>query len=305
MQSFVKRCYVSWVESESVMFQNILTLIKRHPVWAYFILTIGLSWGGVFLVSGGLDGFPADQQQVETLLPLVVVSLTIGPALVGILLTALLDGRAGLRDLFARMFRWRVGLRWYGVALLLAPLLAAATLLGLSQVSPVYLPGIVVSDDKATLLLSALMAGLVGGLLEEPGWTGFATPRLRQRYGVFATGLILGLLWGVWHFIVAIWGSGTPSGKFSLSLFLPQLTFYVLALPGYRVLMTWVYARTQSLFVAMVMHASLTGGTLFLFMPIDISGMPLLTWYVVLAAAFWAVVVPVFATKNKNGRLPI
>ena len=55
--------------------------------------------------------------------------------------------------------------------------------------------------------------GLVvpGMLFEELGWTGFATPTLRRRNRVLATGLIVGVLWGAWHFLVTLWGSGTPS----------------------------------------------------------------------------------------------
>lgn len=279
-----------------------LDFIKKHPAPIYFILTFAISWGCVFLVSGGMDGFPADAKQVEQLLPLVVLSLTIGPVLAGLVLTALVDGRAGLGQFFSQMFKWRVGLRWYAFALLLTPFLAAVSLLTLTLTSPVFTPGIITSGDKAGLLLSAVMAGLVGGLFEEPGWTWFATPRLRKRYSIFTTGLIVGLLWGAWHFIVALWGSGTPSGEFSPLLFLPQIVFYVAVLPAYRILMVWVYDHTGSLLVAMLMHMSLTGGVLFVFMPVGIPGIPLLIWYIALAVALWIVVGVIFQSKTKTER---
>ena len=76
-----------------------------------------------------------------------------------------------------------------------------------------------------------------------------------------ATGLIVGILWGVWH---SLWGSGTPSGEVSLAVFLPALLFYVPSLPAYRVLMVWVYDRTESLLVAMLMHASFSASLLIL-----------------------------------------
>jgi hypothetical protein len=183
-----------------------------------------------------------------------------------------------------------VGLRWYALALLLAPVLAAASLLGLSLISPVFLPGILASEDKAGLLLPALVAGLVAGLFEEPGWTGFAAPRLRRRYGVFAAGWILGLMWGGWHLIAAVWGSGTPGGEFSVLLFLPQLFFYAAVLPAYRILMTWVYEHTRSLLLAILMHLSLTANMLFIFMPPGIPELPLLAWYATLAAGLWGLV---------------
>jgi uncharacterized protein len=262
------------------VFQNVFSAIKRHPVFAYFALTLAISWGGVFMISGGLDGFPANTQEVETLLPFVVLLLAIGPVFTGILLTVLLDGRAGVLDFAERLLRWRVGVCWYAAAFLLAPLLAAVTLLGLSLFSPVFVPGVLVSEDKAGLIISALAAGLVAGLFEEPGWTGFATPRLRQRNSLFTTGLMIGFMWGFWHLIVALWGSGTPTGEFSGLLFLPQFFFYAAVLPAYRVLMTWVYEHTHSLLISILMH--------------------LLNWYITLAVALWGLVGVVFVTQKKE-----
>ena len=279
---------------------NIKAFIKSQPAWIYFALTFFISWGGVLMAIGGVSGIPANAEQIEKLLPLVVLTLTIGPILTSLVLISIIDGKNGLRELLSRLFKWRVSVRWYIIALLITPVFALLTLLVLSVTSPIYIPGIFASKDKAALLLSALAAGLAGGLLEEPGWTGFAIPKLRMRYSVFATGLIVGLLWGAWHFIVAFWGSGTPSGEFSLLLFLPQLLFYVAVLPPYRILMVWVYDKTESLLISMLMHASLTGSILFIFMPLSISGTPLLIWYLVLAIAFWGAVAVIFLSKRKS-----
>src|SRR5215204_2712418 len=93
------------------------------------------------------------------------------------------------------MTRWRVGARWYAVALLSAPLLATAVSLALSLTSPEFLPGIFTSDDKATLLLFGIAGAIMVGIFEELGWTGFAVPALRLRHGVLSTGLIVGVLW--------------------------------------------------------------------------------------------------------------
>ena len=61
-------------------------------------------------------------------------------------------------------------------------------------------------------------------------------------------------------------------------------------LPPYRVLMVWVYERTNgSLLVAMLMHASLVAFWI-ISTPVGITGMPLVTWYLVWAAVLWVVV---------------
>jgi membrane protease YdiL (CAAX protease family) len=145
-----------------------------------------------------------------------------------------------------------------------------------------------------------IAVGLGAGFFEELGWTWFAVPGLRLRYGVFTSGLIVGVLWGAWHFLVNIWASGTSSGALSLSVFLPAILFALLVgvLPAYRMLMVWVFDRTGSLLVAMLMHVSLTASTLILG-PLAISGLPLLTYDFVLAAALWVVVAAV-AVSNRG-----
>lgn len=285
---------------------TIKAFTKSHPVLTYVALTFSISWGSVLLVIGGPGGIPATPEQAETLFAVVLLAMLLGPSIAGILLTGLVHGRAGLCELLSRLLRWRVGARWYAVALLAVPLLAMATLLALLQTSPVFLPGIFASGDKASVLLAGIAVGLLVGLFEELGWTGFATPELRLRYSVLYTGIILGLLWGAWHSILAFWASGDASRVLSLSLFLPWVFYNVGVLPANRVLMVWVYDRTGSLLMAMLMHASLTGGLAMILMPLAISGAPLVTWYLVLTATQWAVVAAVaVANRRQLSRQPL
>lgn len=272
--------------------------IERHSLLIYFALAFAISWGAVLVVIGGPGRIPGTTEQAEMLLPFVVLAMLPGPAVAGILLTGLVYGKGGLRDVLSRMLRWRVGARWYAVALVGAPVLVTAVLLALSLTSPAFLPGIYTSDDKATILLISIAYGVGAGFFEELGWTGFAVPRLKLRHGVLATGFIVGIVWGVWHFLTNFWGSGNSSGALSLAVFLPAQFFAVGALPAYRVLMVWVYDRTGSLLVAMLMHASFTASWLIV-MPVGISGVPFLTWYLVLTAALWVVVAAV-AVANRG-----
>jgi len=268
---------------------TIKAFIKRHPILTYFALAFAISWGGVLLVIGGPGGIPGTPGQLERLFPFVFLAMLPGPSVAGILLTGLVYGRAGLREFLSRLLRWQVGARWYAVALLTAPFLMTAVLLALSLLSPEFLPGIVTTDDKASLLLLGIAAGLGAGTFEELGWMGFAIPGLRLRYGILTTGLIVGFVWGAWHFLVNFWGSGDSSGAFSLAIFLPQFLSSVGILPSFRLLMVWVYDRTGSLLVAMLMHASLTASTLFILSPAA-TGVPLIIYYIVLTAVVWAVV---------------
>jgi membrane protease YdiL (CAAX protease family) len=216
-------------------------------------------------------------------------------------LTGLIDGRAGLRELLSRLLRWRVGARWYAVALLTAPLYHAALALALSLTSPEFLPGIFTTGDKAGLLMLGIGSGLIGGgFLEELGWTGFAVPKLRRRHGVFTTALIVGVLWGALHFSVIFWMSGSYIGRLPLVLFLTVrgLDLLVGGLVAFRVLMVWVYDRTASLLVAMLMHATLSAGMVILG-PAAIAGVPFVAYLIVSSAAMWAVVAAV-AVANRG-----
>lgn len=283
---------------------------KRHPVLTFYVLVFAISWGGI-LVLVGPGGIPGAPEQVERLFPFTLVALFAGPSLAGVLTTALVSGRAGLRDLLARLLRWRVGARWYAVALLTGPLLVAGVLFGLSLFWPEFLPGMLTTDDKVGLLLFGLGWGLIGGgLLEELGWTGFAVPRLRQRHTAFSTGLIVGLLWGAWHLLIAFWASRGLAGETSLANFVAGfLAFYLIALPAYRVLMVWVYDETASLLLAMLMHAVLSASTIVL-QPLSTGAH--LTWNFLLAVALWATVAGVELrqtsrpplTREVDGRIP-
>lgn len=293
------RCLRNLASKEDIV-TTIRAFIKRRPVLTFYTLAFAISWGGVLMVVGGPGAILGTAEQVERLLPFAMLVWLAGPSVAGLLLTGLVYGGAGLRDLRARMTKWRVGARWYAVAILTAPLLYGAGLLALSLFSLEFLPGILTTSDKTALLLFGISWGLIGGgLLEELGWTGFAVPTLRQRYGVFATALIVGVLWGAVHFSVIFWMSGSTIGGVPLALFLTVRGFDLLVgqLVGFRVLMVWVYDRTGgSLLVAMLMHATLTASMLILGPP-ALSGAPFLTYCLTMSAATW-VVVAVVAVAN-------
>jgi membrane protease YdiL (CAAX protease family) len=268
--------------------KTIKAFIKSHPLLSYFALAFAISWGGMLLIIGGVGAIPGTAEETTKLFPAVYLVTVAGPSLAGLLLTGLTGGWTAFRELGSRLLKWRVGARWYAVALLTTPLTVMATLLSLSLISPEFLPGFLTTSVKASMLQFGFVAslGLLTGLLEELGWTGFAIPRLLGRHGVLATGLFVGLLWGAWHFLSNVWASGTSSGV-PLVLFMPAILFSFL--PPYRVLMVWVYERTGSLLVAMLMHASLVAFWI-ISTPVGIAGMPLVTWYLVWAAVLWVVV---------------
>ena len=283
--------------------RTIKAFVKSHPLLSYFALTFAITWG-LFVLAVGPGGIPATKEEFTTMPLLVILAALLGPSVSGILLTGRVYGREGFRNLFTRMRRWRVGARWYAVALLTAPLVSTAVLIPLWLISPVFLPGIFASEAKVSFVLMGIVVGLIVGIFEELGWTGFAVPTLlKLRYGVLSTGLIVGVLWGAWHLLGNdIWASVATSRGLPLVLFvaLTGLGLLVGGLPAYRVLMVWVYERTGSLLLAILMHASYAACT-FILGPLAgpgaMSGSYLLAYGFVSSAALW-IVVGVVAVAN-------
>lgn len=254
---------------------TLVSWLRRHPLLGYFALAYGISWGGILVVLG-ITGFNlVELSPVAT--GLIFMSMILGPSTGGLVLTALLEGRVGLRRLRSSLARWRMAGRWYMVALLTMPVLLFSIL---------WLLGAFVAPEFAPRFQWPFFAiGLVAGSFEEIGWTGFATPRLLVRQQIFTAGLSLGLIWALWHALVDFRQNfNTMDSAWVLEF----AVLYVAALTAYRLLMTWVYANTQSLLLAVLMHASYTGWLLVLFPSTSFEQG--LLWQTALAAGLWIVV---------------
>lgn len=274
---------------------TIKAFIKRHPLLTFNALTFTISWGWILILVGP-GGFPVKAEQFERQMVFVYPAMFAGPSIACLLLTGLIYGRAGFRELGSRLFKWRVGARWYAVALLTAPLVILAVLLVLSLISPKFLPLLYTSDDKAFLIWYPIAAGLITAIFQELGWTGFATASmLKQRHGILRTGLSVGFLFAAWNFLVVFW-SGAGAGALSPAIFLPVALFTWL--PTYRVLMAWVYAHTESVFLAILMSASLLAFWISFTPQAALAGLPLAIFYIVFTAAMWIVITVVLWSQT-------
>jgi membrane protease YdiL (CAAX protease family) len=275
-------------------------LIRDRPVLSYFVLTFVVSWTLLLLI-GGSDLFSGVDWDASSLFGLAIIAMLTGPTVASLVLTARLAGRAGIRDLFSRLRRGRVGIRWYAVALLTAPLVVLAVNLGLWLTSPAFRPPILSDEATAVALLAGFGVGLTT-VLEELGWTGFAVPRLGLRHSAFTTALIVGVVWAAWHLLQVIWVGSSTSGGVPMAPYLAlYFLFAVASLTAYRVLMVWVHDATASLFVVTLMHASYAACT----MPIGLlhpklSGEHLLAQGWVLSAALWLVVAGVALSRRRE-----
>ncbi len=273
---------------------------ERYPLISYFALAFGISWGGLVAIVG-VDGFPvASEAEFWRLLAPLVAVMLLGPSIAGLAAAWLDGGREGLQRLAARVRAWRVPARWYFVALFTAPIVTL-TALGLLRVGdPFYRPGLLTAERPMMHLLLGMLTGVAAGCFEELGWTGFATPALRRRFTPTMTGVVLGVIWGLWHLFASYWGS-LGAGDVPIPIYLVVVLFSTLV--PYRILMTWVHERTQSVFVAMLMHGALTG-SLRILEPIGISGSRLMAWSAVTSAVYCLLVVSFIAWRSPASSPP-
>lgn len=231
---------------------GLAALLARHPLVSYFALAYAGSWLFSLPIALSADGAALLPYRV----PRSAVGWTIaignyaGPTLAGFTMAYVTEGMPGVRRLLRRLALWRVGLRWYAVALLGIP---AGFIFG-----ALLLPGTFAAFRPlplAVLLaypLSYLYILALGGPLgEEPGWRGFALPHLQRAYGPLVGTLILGFMWTWWHlpmFWVPAWNN-SPT-VMNMLLFLAAAT--VINIP-----MTWLFNHTKgSVLLAVLLHAS-------------------------------------------------
>jgi uncharacterized protein len=211
------------------MLTDLSSVVKRHSIITFFVLAYALSWWAWVLYA--LELFPN---------PIA----SFGPFLAALVVLMLARGKTGVVGLLRRMVRWRVALRWYAVALLLPAVLALAAtvlniLLGAQAPSSSELGGW--TGLFSTFAFVLLIPGL-GGAWEEPGWRGYALPRLQTGRSALFASLILGVLIVGWHLPLMVVGQVHYSD--------------ILLIIAAVVVFNWVFNNASgSVLIIMLMHA--------------------------------------------------
>ncbi|GHF74064.1 membrane protease YdiL (CAAX protease family) [Amycolatopsis bartoniae] len=226
--------------------------IRRHKLITFFVLAFALSWLAwipYVLSKQGLGVVPLDFPELlgTTQLLGVLPGAYLGPILSAFIVTAVAEGRPGLRRWTGRLLRWRVGWRWYVAVLLGVPVVLAVTTIPFT--GAIAAPS---ATALAAYLPALVLQLLTTGLAEEPGWRDFALPHLQPRFGALRGTLVLGPLWGAWHLPLFLteWG-GWPHVQWETPL------EFIAAATAFSFVMTWVFNRSgESLPVAMVLHTS-------------------------------------------------
>jgi membrane protease YdiL (CAAX protease family) len=230
---------------------GIRALLARHPLVSFFVLAYAGTW--LFELPYVLSGYGVGLLPTSSpvLLWTAPVSVFMGPFLAAFVMTGATEGREGVRRLLRRFVLWRVGFRWYLFAFVGIPVIAV--------LSVVVIPGVLGSFQGLGALAPLSVLGIfvyvlfLGGALgEEPGWRGFALPRLQSLHGPLLGSLILGPLWALWHLPLFF----TPWNE--LTAF--NVVVFVLATTCLAIMYTWVFNNTKgSVLMAILIHASFNG----------------------------------------------
>jgi membrane protease YdiL (CAAX protease family) len=206
---------------------SITSLIKRYPQATFWIIAwSSFFFGYAMATRTGNDSW---------------IILTLATFLGAVFVTAVADGRSGLKTFFGRIVKWRVHVKWYAFAILL-PLALRLVAFGLTIafgaetiVNPAW--------NWEEIIFEAILVFFVIALGEEPAFRGFALVRLMKDNNALKASLILGVFHVIWHLPLFLTGDDSP--------------MVILIIMAGAVLNTWLFNKTNgSVLLNMIMHTS-------------------------------------------------
>jgi membrane protease YdiL (CAAX protease family) len=218
--------------------------VRKYPAISLFVLAFILGAAPLLAVSAKL--LPEGFSQLGAL----------SASLAGIILAAVEGRKDGVRELLSRFLIWRVGIQWWGFALLFTIIPAVAALylfsyfggppVDWSTLEPVY-----------TVIPTIIILTVLAGMGEEFGWRGYLIPRLQSRYNALVTSLIIGVLWGLWH-IPLFLVEGTTQYEWNMKAGLvTAILGYLVFIIAWTIQFTWVFNNTKgSVLLAAVLHGA-------------------------------------------------
>jgi len=229
--------------------------LKQHRLVAFFVIAFALSWyPWIIALARGRTSGPNP----------------LGPFVAGIIMTAVVSGRSGLREFFGRFIRGRVRIRWYavafGVPVLLCLVAIAMTLCFVphSQIPVLSIEKIRELPERFLFILLFIALG------EEPGWRGFALPQLQAKHSPLIASAILAPIWALWH--LPLMGNEFPW---------PIVAPFVLSVFGATFMLTWLFNGSKgSVLLPMLTHATVNTVGAGLMFPLFFGGTLILLWWI-------------------------
>lgn len=179
---------------------------------SFLLISFGLAWGIIGLYVFLPEQMGAAFGQLTGNHPLFYLAVY-SPAIAAFALVAHTGGMAGLRLFLGRVLLWRCSASWYAFLIIGVPLIfiIGSAIRGNLLAEPFPFASL-------QSLLIALFLAAIKGPVEEFGWRGLALPLLQRKFAPLWAGLILGVIWGLWH-LPAFLLSGTQQSEWSFAAF--------------------------------------------------------------------------------------
>lgn len=226
--------------------------------------------------------------------------LVFGPSVAGILVVAIVKGRAGLGELFRRVIKVRIPLRWV-LVIIAIPFAWSAAALGFGYIAGGFAP----IEYNFLVPLSMMVPFFLymvifTGLSEEIGWRGYALPELQSRYSAEKSSWILGVLWGLWH-LPSVLLIPFLHGDLTLLLAGTSLLGLTFGIVGWTIVITWVYNNTKSVFWMILMHGLVNTVQSYLVLSSD--NQPAMALWVLIPWAFAIFLLKKYGGQALTGKL--
>lgn len=218
---------------------KLVSIIKKYPILSFFILSYLGSWIGWspwWLSESGIGLLPYELP-IGVIAGINQIGLFAGPFTAAFLVTRIVEGRDGLKKFQKRIFQWRASPAAYLMAFLLIPV---CILVGYFLMQRATLSPEIGAATIGTLFFTYFVYLAGGPLQEEPGWRGFALPRLQKKTNPVCAALILGIVHCFWHaplFLTEEWDTARQN--------ISQLLAYLVLIVSLSFVMSWVANRAR------------------------------------------------------------
>lgn len=152
---------------------------------------------------------------------------------------------------------WRIGPWKYTLVAYLIPPAAAVVVYGLVWITGIgeFNPSAFLPQDWPTALLAVasiqLLFTAIFAFGEELGWRGFLAPALGKYFDFGQVVLISGIVWALYHYPLLIWADYNASTPIPYAILMFTVSIF-----SVTVIATWLRIRSNSVWPAVMLHAS-------------------------------------------------
>ena len=223
----------------------------------FFLIVFGLQAIAYGLLIAGVLKMPSIDGPAALLDDPRLIILTLaawGPIIAAFVITALTEGKPGVRALWRRFWNRNMSLKWLLVTLLILPAMQLVTNLVIRLLDGQAYPVFFSYNPPWSVIPMFIIAFIFNGMFEEFGWRGYVLPRFQARWNALPSSLILGLIWAAWHF-----GQWFVPGS---HLYQRDFWLWSLGTILLSIMMTWIFNNTQgSVLAASLFHGMVNTGT--------------------------------------------